>query len=164
MQVNELDKKMWMLIGILMALLLVMTSCDSAIPSAPFGLTLTSNRLGEVSLNWGNYGEGVDKFYIERSADNFTSIQTTFIVSANTRDYSDNTVLPAMYYYYRVVSANGTVHSLPSNVLKVFTVPAPNPAVPTRAMSSALIGTLAGVVVIVLAVAVAFWRRRRTNA
>ena len=120
-QVKYLNNKFLMPAILLTLLALFLTACDSSIPGPPYGLTQTGNQAGEVSLNWGDSGKGVDGFVIERSLDNFTTIDASLTAPPDARDYTDKSVQPATKYYYRVISENGTLRSKPSNVRIVTT-------------------------------------------
>jgi hypothetical protein len=97
-------------------------------PAAPSNLTATrSGSLGNQSINlsWTDNSSYETGFVIERSTNNnFTTINRTYIMSANTTSYQDKTnLLKKTTYYYRVfayVSSTGT-RSTPSNVASATT-------------------------------------------
>jgi hypothetical protein len=89
-------------------------------PAAPS--SLTAARIGwRIALNWVDNATNEAKFVIERSTDNFSSVDP-FEVPANTTGYRDTTVQARTTYSYRVFAVSATgLRSGPSNVATVST-------------------------------------------
>ncbi|MEM7394288.1 MAG: hypothetical protein AAF492_18270, partial [Verrucomicrobiota bacterium] len=80
-----------------------------AFPSGTMPGSLTADAVGflRIDLAWTDPYGTETHFLVQRAGDsNFTVNLTNFFVSANTTNMTDNTVFPAMTYYYRVAASN----------------------------------------------------------
>nr|MDQ3827126.1 fibronectin type III domain-containing protein [Actinomycetota bacterium] len=101
-------------------------SFTTAPPAAPSNLSATrggSSSKQFINLSWTDNASNEAKFVIERStARDFSTIDASFEVPANTTSYKDTQVAATTTYYYRVyaVAASG-MRSAPSNVVSATT-------------------------------------------
>lgn len=78
-----------------------------AAPLAPSGLTATAVSSTEINLAWTDNSTNEEGFKIQRSQKaDFSSIETTVTVPADTETYSDKNLTPSTTYYYRVWAFN----------------------------------------------------------
>lgn len=96
------------------------TLTTAGVPLSPIDLKNTFIDDLTINLKWTDRSSDETGFVIERSRDNvlFEAIKT---LPANTTTYSDATVWPGTYFYYRVKAINDKINSGYSNVLKVLT-------------------------------------------
>ena len=94
-------------------------------PTAPSGLAVTSVTKGAntgsyyINLGWTDNSNNETGFEIQQSINSTSNFQTVATIAANTTTYASNigaTPNPGDFYYYRIVAANGTAKSQPSNV------------------------------------------------
>ncbi|MBI4304162.1 MAG: fibronectin type III domain-containing protein [Chloroflexi bacterium] len=107
----------------------------TATPGSPSGFWATAATARQVNVGWSHNGTSVSGFSIERSTDNFTSIDATFSAPADVRTFTDTTVTPSTTLAFRVLAVNGAVSSAPSNAVIVTTPAAPAPPPPPLASS-----------------------------
>jgi subtilisin family serine protease/chitodextrinase len=91
-----------------------------ALPSAPTGLTASSNRSGEATLRWNDNSTNEQSFTIERSTSASSGFAQVATVSANQTSYADRTAQKKRTYYYRVRAANSSGNSAYSNTASVY--------------------------------------------
>ncbi|MBI5384298.1 MAG: fibronectin type III domain-containing protein [Verrucomicrobia bacterium] len=97
----------------------VIVNVAEAVPSAPSGLAanyVPSPAPARIDLTWVDNSANETGFRVERSLNNFTSIETTFSIPANATSFSDTSIGAGPTYYYRVIAVNSQGDSLPSNV------------------------------------------------
>lgn len=107
------------------------TLFTAGIPISPTTLALTFNSDTIIGLSWKDRSYNETGFQVERSRDGatFALLKT---VAANTTTYTDSTVWPGTYFYYRVRAVNAQGPSGYSNVLKVLSEGTNNPPVATH--------------------------------
>ena len=95
-------------------------------PSAPSGLAVQSAAYNKVTLGWTDTATNESGFKVERSTNgiDFAEIAT---VGADTRSYSDSSVVAKTTYQFRVRAYNGAGNSGYSNALSVTTPEQPLP-------------------------------------
>jgi len=103
-----------------------LADCGGAVtppPIAPDGLTATAVSSSQIDLTWTDNSSDETEFRIERcqgsGCSSFTQIHT---VGANVTNYSDQSLTADTTYRYRVLAANGTLVSSPSNVAEATTL------------------------------------------
>ncbi|MBI2853144.1 MAG: fibronectin type III domain-containing protein [Chloroflexi bacterium] len=99
----------------------------TATPAVPASLKVLGVAHNQLSLEWAHDGLNVKSFTVERSVDDFSSINAAFTAPAEARTFTDVTVMASTAFAYRVRAVNGSVSSLPSDVLTVSTPEAPPP-------------------------------------
>ncbi|HEY0554001.1 MAG TPA: fibronectin type III domain-containing protein, partial [Thermoanaerobaculia bacterium] len=90
-------------------------------PAAPTGLVATLLSSTSVRLNWTDNSNNETQFGIERRLSPSGTFAQIATVGANVATYTDNSVLAATAYDYRVRALNGTVGSNYTNVATVTT-------------------------------------------
>jgi len=86
-------------------------------PVAPTDLVAFATSVSQINLYWKDIATDETNYILERSTNNFTSIEQTFILAANTSSYVDNSALVlGKLYYYRVKTDKAGYASLPSSV------------------------------------------------
>src|SRR5437764_1045606 len=90
-------------------------SRDNGYAPAPARDLSASSEGGKVVLNWTQWSNDQTGFVIERSGDgvNFSPLVT---VGSNLTTFTDSTVTGSGVYSYRVIAANASNYSAPSNV------------------------------------------------
>jgi len=105
-------------------------------PLSPTNTHGSATSSWQVNIAWTDNSTDETGFVIERSnsgANNFTQVGT---VSANSTSYTDNSVLPAQSYDYRVYSTNSFGASAKSNVATITTPAATLPTEPSSPQGS----------------------------
>src|ERR1041385_3945160 len=74
-------------------------------PSAPSKLATQAISSSKIQLSWKDNSSNEDSFYLERSANKFTTI-TQFILPANASRYIDTNLLSGKTYIYRLRARN----------------------------------------------------------
>ncbi|MCU0980052.1 MAG: M12 family metallo-peptidase [Pirellulaceae bacterium] len=104
----------------------------SATPTAPSGLAVQSAAYNKVTLGWTDNSTNESGFKLERSTNgvDFAEIAT---LAADTRSYTDATVVAKTTYYFRVRAYNGSGTSSYSATINVTTPdqPLPPPSAPS---------------------------------
>src|ERR1044072_9199337 len=95
-------------------------ACQSR-PASPSSLTATSGGKGSASLNWADNSNNEEGFAVERSTSMSGGYIQVATVSANLRNYTDNTLFRKTTYFYRVRAVNSGGKSGYSNVTSVKT-------------------------------------------
>jgi hypothetical protein len=95
-------------------------SLPTSAPSAPSGLAVQSATYNRVTLGWTDTATNESGFKVERSTNgaDFAEIAT---VGADTRSYTDSSVVAKTTYYFRVRAYNGIGNSGYSSAINVTT-------------------------------------------
>ena len=95
-------------------------------PSAPSGLAVQSAAYNKVTLGWTDTATNESGFKVERST-NGTDFAEIATVGADTRSYTDSSVVAKTTYYFRVRAYNGAGNSGYSSAISVTTPDQPLP-------------------------------------
>jgi len=95
-------------------------------PSAPSGLAVQSAAYNKVTLGWTDTATNESGFKVERST-NGTDFAEIATVGADTRSYTDSSVVAKTTYHFRVRAYNGAGHSGYSSAISVTTPDQPLP-------------------------------------
>jgi hypothetical protein len=108
------------------------TAPPASAPAAPTGLGVQSASYNKVSLAWTDNATNESGFKIERST-NGTDFVVISTLAADTRSYTDSSVVAQTTYYFRVQAYNSTGPSAYSSTINVTTPdqPAPPPPPPS---------------------------------
>jgi hypothetical protein len=97
-------------------------------PNAPSDLTATAASSSEIDLSWADNSSDETEFRIERcQGSGCSSFAQMTVVAPNVTSYSDQSVTADTTYRYRVLAANGTLVSSPSNEAEATTPPGGEP-------------------------------------
>ncbi|HVQ16028.1 MAG TPA: fibronectin type III domain-containing protein, partial [Vicinamibacterales bacterium] len=117
------------------------TLAAPSVPAAPSSLTATAVSSSQVNLSWADNSSNETSFRIERcTGATCTAFSEIASVGSNVTAYQNATGLVAgTTYRYRVIAANGTGPSTPSNIAIATTTAAATgiPAVPTGLVATA---------------------------
>ncbi len=91
-------------------------SCTATVPVAPSGLSITMSSTNFVSLVWSDNSGNEDSMVVERSRDNFVTIESSTTLGANALFYNDTQIISGTYYY-RVKATNCAGSSSYSNIV-----------------------------------------------
>ncbi|MGN6438463.1 MAG: PA14 domain-containing protein, partial [Agriterribacter sp.] len=75
-------------------------------PSAPSGLTATTQSYNRINLSWTDNSNNETSFELFRSDNSVEDFQTIAVLPANTTSFADTTVKPATKYFYKVRTIN----------------------------------------------------------
>ncbi len=90
-----------------------------AVPNAPANLRLSYSR-GTVTVSWQDLSNNEQGFRIERSTNQFATVQSTYTVRSNTVSYADKTnLVRGTTYYYRVMAYNAGGNSATTAVISI---------------------------------------------
>jgi subtilisin family serine protease len=106
-----------------------------SVPAAPSNLTAAAISSSQINLSWTDNSSNETSFRIERcTGATCTAFSEIAAVGPNVTTYQNTTGLVAgTTYQYRVIAANGTGPSTPSNVAQATTLTAPSvPAAPSN--------------------------------
>ncbi len=92
----------------------------SILPCPPTGLSLTTESMIRINLQWNDTSQNEDGFRIERSLDNLPpSWDWSATVGSNVTTYSDASLTCGTSYVYRVIAYNSQGNSINPNVDEV---------------------------------------------
>ncbi|MBI4304173.1 MAG: fibronectin type III domain-containing protein, partial [Chloroflexi bacterium] len=120
-------------VAVLLAAMMLPLSPPAAVraaPAPPSGLSanVTGPTQNQVTLTWTDNSANETGFVLERSVNLFTTLERDFTLPVNTTLFVDTTVVPGTTYAYRVLAADATGSSPPSNVATV-SVPVQAPVI-----------------------------------
>lgn len=87
------------------------------VPQAPSNLRVAFRGATSITLRWADNSTNESSFILERSRDNFATVEATRQVSANVTIYSDTGLLRRTQYWYRIMARNAFGDSEYSNVV-----------------------------------------------
>lgn len=131
----------------------VATTTTFSRPAAPVLLPLTVLSSTSIKVDWTFSGSGQTQFKVERSGQSGGAFATVATVGPTIRSFTDTGLNAKRTYFYRIIAANTTDESVPSNEGLIETADGP-PATP-----SALAATVNTTTSVVLA-----WTNNATNA
>jgi parallel beta-helix repeat protein len=107
---------------------------NPTVPEAPSSLTSSGVTSSSVTLSWSDNSTSESGFIIERSGDGQVFLPLTD-VGANTKTYTDNSVLEDSSYWYRVAAVNSVGISAYTAALPVKTPASTPTTIPTPTTS-----------------------------
>jgi hypothetical protein len=116
------------------------TLAAASVPAAPSSLTATAVSSSQINLSWTDNSSNETSFRIERcTGATCTAFSQIASVGPNVTTYQNTTGLVAgTTYRYRVIAANGTGPSTPSNIAMATTTGSTGiPAAPTGLVATA---------------------------
>lgn len=115
----------------------MVSTSSSTVPASPSSLAVGSTAYNSVGLGWVDNATNESGFKVERSPDGVTFGEIATL-GADSRSYTDVTVIANSRYYYRVRAYNGAGASGYSNSVSTTTpgVPPPAPPSPTSVSAS----------------------------
>jgi RHS repeat-associated protein len=103
-------------------------------PTAPTGLTFTTNSSTQINLSWTDNANNETGFYIERKKTGEGSFTQIGSVGANVTTYYSNSLLPNTIYTYQVRAYNTSGTSAYTGTVTA-TTPSPTGAQPTASVA-----------------------------
>ena len=104
------------------------TSNTTAVPSSPLNLAATTASQSEINLHWDLADANDTSVLIQRKTGVAGTYQTLITMSGGEDIYTDVSCWANTTYYYRVIAANSTGNSSPSNEVSATTSTVPTPA------------------------------------